>query len=188
MRRTSYVVLSLIAALASTGVNAQAGRTVTGVGQTKPPSRSAAPPATSAPLDAAPASGSDESRKTDDQKQADAIEAIRRGQERQRARDQATDELFARWEFAVCLGCGPSLKPARRVWTNPVRVLAGISASEDDKRQGRLHLRWTSLTVRHHARRVRSASRPRLGHRLATRSLRMHEEASVRGHAPARNG
>jgi hypothetical protein len=120
-------------------VCAQTGRSITGTGQTKPPSRDAAPPATSAPLDPAPSG---------DQKQAEVNEAIRRGQEAQRARDRASDALMERWEFAVCVGCGPSLKPFRRVWTNPLRVLAGIPTLDDDKRNGRLGIRWVSLVVR----------------------------------------
>lgn len=126
------------AALLGSSAFAQTGRTITGTGQTKPPSRSAAPPATSAPLDPAPAGDTSDSGKTDEQKQAEAIENIRRGQAAQRARDRASDELMARWEFAICVGCGPSPKTFRRVWTNPLRVLAGISASEDDKRATRL--------------------------------------------------
>lgn len=131
--RPTQVVLAFAAVLLVSDACAQSGRTVTGAGQTKPPSRDAAPPATG---------GSDE------QKQTELSEAIRRGQERQQARDRATDELFERWQFAVCVGCNVVNKPFRRVWTNPLRVLAGIPASEDDKRQARPSARWASLVTR----------------------------------------
>lgn len=149
MRSTlATAVIAAATVLLTTPAFAQAERSVTGVGQTKPPSRDAAPPATSAPLDAPPAGGIDGANKTEEQKRAELVEAIRKGQEAQRARDRAADELMARWEFAVCVGCGPSLKPFRRVWTNPLRVLAGIPATDDDKRNGRMRTRWTTLVMR----------------------------------------
>ena len=146
--RSGLAVALIVALFQVAGASAQTGRAVTGVGQTKPPTRDASPPATGAPSDALPASAANDDTKTEEQNHAELLARIRRADEARRARDRASDELMARWEFAVCVGCGPSLKPFRRVWTNPVRVLAGISASADDKRQARSGARWTLLVMR----------------------------------------
>ena len=143
--RSILTVTVFTVLFAASGASAQSGRTITGTGQTKPPSRSAAPPATRAPLETPPMSAEPNDGKTEEQTRAEVVENIRRGEQAQRARDRAADELMARWEFAVCVGCNASLKPFRRVWTNPLRVLAGIPALEDDKRRGRLGAQWASL-------------------------------------------
>ena len=88
--------------------------------QGKPQPRLATPPSSDA---------------TGDQKAADMRQAIQRGQERQKATDERNTRIWRRWDFAVCVGCGPIPKGFRAVYTTPARVLAGFIAADDDERQ-----------------------------------------------------
>ena len=88
--------------------------------QGKPQPRPATPP----PIDAA-----------SDEKAAELKAAIQRGQARQRATDERNTRIWRRWDFAVCIGCGPMPKGFRVVYTTPSRVLAGFIAADDDDRQ-----------------------------------------------------
>ena len=81
-------------------------------------------PATPPPVDAA-----------SDEKAAELREAIQRGQARQRATDERNTRIWRRWDFAVCIGCGPMPKGFRVVYTTPSRVLEGFIAADDDERQ-----------------------------------------------------
>jgi hypothetical protein len=88
--------------------------------QGKPQPRPLTPP----PVDAA-----------SDEQAAELREAIKRGQTRQRATDERNTRIWRRWDFAVCIGCGPMPKNFRIVYTTPSRVLAGFIAADDDERQ-----------------------------------------------------
>ena len=78
---------------------------------------------------------------TSDEKAAELKQAIERGQARQRATDERNTRIWRRWDFAVCIGCGPVPKGFRMVYTTPSRVLAGfIAADDDDRRQRGLSL------------------------------------------------
>lgn len=72
---------------------------------------------------------------TSDEKAAELRKAIERGQERQRATDERNTRIWRRWDFAVCIGCGPVPKGFKMVYTTPSRVLAGFIAADDDERQ-----------------------------------------------------
>ena len=50
--------------------------------------------------------------------------------------DAKNADLWTRWTYAVCIGCGPIAGKVRTVYTTPARVLAGIPAAEDDARNG----------------------------------------------------
>ena len=75
-----------------------------------------------------------------DEKAAEVRQAIERGQARQRAVDERNTRIWRRWDFAVCIGCGPVPKGFRMVYTTPARVLAGFIAADDDERQRGLRL------------------------------------------------
>lgn len=72
---------------------------------------------------------------TSDEKAAELKKAIERGQARQRATDERNTRIWRRWDFAVCIGCGPVPKGFRVVYTTPARVLAGFIAADDDERR-----------------------------------------------------
>jgi hypothetical protein len=72
---------------------------------------------------------------TSDEKAAETRRAIDRGQARQRTVDERNTRIWRRWDFAVCIGCGPIPKGFRIVYTTPARVLAGFIAADDDERQ-----------------------------------------------------
>jgi hypothetical protein len=72
---------------------------------------------------------------TSDEKAAELKKAIERGQARQRATDERNTRIWRRWDFAVCIGCGPAPKGFRAVYTTPARVLAGFIAADDDDRR-----------------------------------------------------
>lgn len=71
---------------------------------------------------------------TSDEKAAELKKAIERGQARQRATDERNTRIWRRWDFAVCIGCGPAPKGFKTVYTTPARVLAGFIAADDDER------------------------------------------------------
>ena len=75
-----------------------------------------------------------------DEKAAEVRQAIERGQARQRTVDERNTRIWRRWDFAVCIGCGPMPKGFRMVYTTPARVLAGFIAADDDERQRGLRL------------------------------------------------
>jgi len=77
---------------------------------------------------------------TSDEKAAETRRAIELGQARQRAADERNTRIWRRWDFAVCIGCGPMPKGFRSVYTTPARVLAGFIAADDDDRQRGLRL------------------------------------------------
>lgn len=75
---------------------------------------------------------------TSDAKAAELKVYIERARQRQRVVDRHNTELWQRWTYAVCVGCGgagPGPHPS--VFTTPARVLAGIPAAEDDARARR---------------------------------------------------
>jgi hypothetical protein len=72
---------------------------------------------------------------TSDEKAAETRRAIELGQARQRAADERNTRIWRRWDFAVCIGCGPMPKGFRAVYTTPARVLAGFIAADDDERR-----------------------------------------------------
>ncbi|MDR7036439.1 MULTISPECIES: hypothetical protein [Methylobacterium] len=59
--------------------------------------------------------------------------AIELGQSRQRETDARNSRIWRRWDYAVCIGCGPMPKRIRIVYTTPARVLAGHIAADDDE-------------------------------------------------------
>ena len=71
---------------------------------------------------------------TSDAKRSEISAAIEAGQKRQAALNAKNTDLWARWTYAVCIGCGPIVGKVRIVYTTPARVLAGIPAAEDDAR------------------------------------------------------
>lgn len=70
-----------------------------------------------------------------DAKAEETKQLIQRARERQKAVDQHNSDLWERWIYAVCVGCSWTPKNVRIVHTNPSRVLIGIPAAEDDKRE-----------------------------------------------------
>jgi hypothetical protein len=76
--------------------------------------------------------------KTDPNSDAKAEETrqlIAKARERQKRLDKHNSDLWGRWAYAVCIGCGWTPKNVRIVHTNPSRVLIGIPAAEDDARE-----------------------------------------------------
>ena len=76
--------------------------------------------------------------KTDINSDAKAEETkrlIEQARERQKAVDQHNSNLWERWTYAVCVGCGWTPKNVRIMHTNPSRVLIGIPAAEEDARE-----------------------------------------------------
>ncbi|WP_375408952.1 hypothetical protein [uncultured Methylobacterium sp.] len=89
---------------------------------------------------------------TSDEKAAEVKRLIEVGQARQRSVDEHNTRIWKRWDYAVCIGCGPMPKKFRIVYTTPERVLAGVLAADDDDARGRRIVRrsdedssWTSL-------------------------------------------
>ena len=78
-----------------------------------------------------------------DAKAEETKQAIERARERQKAVDQHNSDLWGRWIYAVCVGCGWTPKNVRIVHTNPSRVLIGIPAADDDARE-RASIRFRS--------------------------------------------
>lgn len=72
-----------------------------------------------------------------DEKAAEIRRSIELGQARQRGVDARNTRIWRRWDFAVCIGCGPMPKGFRMVYTTPARVLAGFIAADDDERRMR---------------------------------------------------
>ncbi len=73
-----------------------------------------------------------------DEKAAELKVFIERARQRQQVVDRHNTDLWRRWTYAVCVGCGgvtPGGYPS--VFTTPARVLAGIPAAEDDARARR---------------------------------------------------
>jgi hypothetical protein len=80
----------------------------------------------------------DQQRKSvSDEKAAQIRELIEKAKIRQQGIDRQNENLWIRWTYAVCIGCGPISGKLRSVRTNPLRVLAGIPAAEDDARANR---------------------------------------------------
>lgn len=69
---------------------------------------------------------------TSDEKAAEIRRLIKQAQARQQAVEARNTRIWRRWDYAVCVGCGPSPKGLRAVYTTPARVLAGFLASDDD--------------------------------------------------------
>ncbi|MFC5552898.1 hypothetical protein [Methylobacterium iners] len=88
---------------------------------------------------------------TSDEKAAEIKRLIEAGQARQRATDARNTFIWKRWDYAVCIGCGPMPKTFRIVHTTPSRVLAGFLAANDDQRSMRSSKRavttssWASM-------------------------------------------
>ncbi|MCJ2038793.1 hypothetical protein MKK55_07465 [Methylobacterium sp. J-059] len=77
----------------------------------------------------------DQQRKSvGDEKAAEIRALIEKARIRQQGVDRQNENLWARWTYAVCIGCGPVSGKIRMVRTNPLRVLMGIPAAEDDAR------------------------------------------------------
>lgn len=74
---------------------------------------------------------------TSDEKAAETKQLIEKGREKQKAADNHNSDLWDRWTYAICIGCGWTPKNVRIMHTNPSRVLMGISAAEDDARERR---------------------------------------------------
>ncbi len=72
---------------------------------------------------------------TSDEKAAEIRRLIELGQARQRSVDAHNTRIWQRWDYAVCIGCGPMPKKFRTVYTTPGRVLAGVLAADDDDRR-----------------------------------------------------
>lgn len=72
---------------------------------------------------------------TSDEKAEEVSRLIEKAKIRQRATDAHNTRIWKRWDFAVCIGCGPMPKGFRVVYTNPARVLAGVLAADDDDRR-----------------------------------------------------
>ena len=89
---------------------------------------------------------------TSDEKAAEVRRLIEVAQVRQRGVDEHNTRIWKRWDYAVCIGCGPMPKKFRIVYTTPERVLAGHLAADDDDERGKQFVRrpeadssWTSL-------------------------------------------
>jgi len=73
---------------------------------------------------------------TSDAAHAEVKARIEAGRKKQDAASSKTMGLWTRWTYAVCIGCGVGEpRNIRVVHTTPARVLAGISAAEDDARE-----------------------------------------------------
>ncbi|MDO9427343.1 MAG: hypothetical protein Q7T93_10985 [Methylobacterium sp.] len=73
---------------------------------------------------------------TSEETAAETRRLIRLGQARQQAVDARNTRIWKRWDYAVCIGCGPMPKLLRIVYTTPARVLAGFLAADDDAARG----------------------------------------------------
>ena len=83
---------------------------------------------------------------TSDEKAAEIKRQIEAGQARQRSVDAHNTRIWQRWDYAVCIGCGPMPKRFRIVYTTPARVLAGFLAADDDDASGRQSVRRSDVT------------------------------------------
>ena len=119
MRTTTLAVLASV--LSGLALSAQDSRA-------QSPARAAEPPVQETKT-------SVQESRTDDQKMAEIKALIARARARQRATDSRNTQVWARWNYAVCLGCGWAPKGVRVVHTHPLRVLAGIIAADDDARE-----------------------------------------------------
>lgn len=79
-----------------------------------------------------PAPSSRPADSASDEKAAETRRLIKLGQVRQQAADARNTRIWKRWDYAVCIGCGPMPKGLRIVYTTPARVLAGFLAADDD--------------------------------------------------------
>ena len=89
---------------------------------------------------------------TSEEKAAEVRRLIEAGQARQRSADARNTRIWQRWDYAVCIGCGPMPKKFRIVYTTPARVLAGVLAADDDDareresfKSSRLASSWTAM-------------------------------------------
>lgn len=109
-------------------------------------------PATAQPSDQAPPAPQQRQNPASDEKAAETKTLAEAGRKRQDAENARTTKLWARWTYAVCIGCSlGEPRHIRVVHTTPARVLAGIPAAQDDVREmarasrdrplRRLHLR-----------------------------------------------
>lgn len=72
---------------------------------------------------------------TSDKKAEETKQLIAKARERQKSVDNHNSDLWGRWTYAVCIGCGWAPKSVRIVHTHPARVLMGIPAADDDARE-----------------------------------------------------
>ena len=72
---------------------------------------------------------------TSDARRGEIRALIERAQRKQAVVDARNTQLWERWTYAVCIGCGPEPKSVRIVHTTHARVLAGIPAADDDARE-----------------------------------------------------
>lgn len=94
----------------------------------------ASPSCLAQPLPDRPGVTAGQRRAVSEERAAEVRAALARARVRQDAIDRHNTDLWRRWTYAVCLGCGPVPGAVRRVWTNPLRVLEGIPAALDDER------------------------------------------------------
>ena len=74
---------------------------------------------------------------TSEEKAAEVRRMIEMGRAKQEAVDAHNTRIWKRWDYAVCIGCGPMPKKFRIVYTTPGRVLAGVLAADDDDRRAK---------------------------------------------------
>lgn len=73
-------------------------------------------------------------RAVSDERAAEIKRQVSHAKQRQERFERQNTDLWSRWTNAVCIGCEPPRRRQRIVYTNPLRVLAGIPAAEDDDR------------------------------------------------------
>ena len=84
---------------------------------------------------------------TSEEKAAEIKRQIEVGQARQRSADARNTRIWQRWDYAVCIGCGPMPKRFRIVYTTPARVLAGFLAADDDDARGRRSVKQSNFAA-----------------------------------------
>jgi hypothetical protein len=72
-----------------------------------------------------------------DERAAEIRAQLREGRKRQDAINASYRALMTRWSLAFCIGCEARPYKGRILHTYPLRVLAGIPATEDDARERR---------------------------------------------------
>ena len=72
-----------------------------------------------------------------EERAAEVRAAIAEARRRQDRIDRENTDLWLRWTYAVCIGCGPMPRTFRPVHTHPLRVLSGVPAALDDERDRR---------------------------------------------------
>ena len=72
-----------------------------------------------------------------EERAAEVRAAIAEARKRQDRIDRENTNLWLRWTYAVCIGCGPMPRTFRPVHTHPLRVLSGVPAALDDERDRR---------------------------------------------------